>query len=151
MKSIIPCELRDLDGSYLLFEPVGESRCRILASNVAPKGQLLYKPTLLSWAQATKDLGGYTRLSPAELLAQVDPKSVADPESLVEALATHEEILSGPRTPDPAGEVVDQATLPRQDGNLEADDPRAELLRRAIHDRKPHVRKGRKNRSAEVA
>src|SRR5437762_1963410 len=106
VKTTIPCELRNLDGSYLLVQPLGESGCRILASNVAPKGQVLYKPELLSWSQATEDLGGYTRLSPDELLGLVDPDTVPDPDNLVDALDSREEVLSEARRPDPEGEVV---------------------------------------------
>ena len=151
MKTIVPCELRDLDGSYLLVQPLGESRCRILASNVAPKGQLLYKPELLSWSQATQDLGGYTRLLPDELLGLVEQGNGSDPDNLVEALDSREEILSEARRPDPEGEVVDPGTTPGTGENFEADDPQAELLRLAIHHRTDHGRKNRKHRPAEVA
>jgi hypothetical protein len=151
VKTIDPCELRDLDGSYLLVQPVGESRCRILDSNVAQKGQVLYKPELLSWAQAAEDLGGYTRLSPDELLGLADQDSLPDPDNLVEALGTREEILVEPRRPDPEGEVVDPGTLPGTGGNLEADDPQAELLRLAIRHQNHRGRRGRRTRSAEVA
>lgn len=147
MKTITPCELRDLDGSYLLVQPVGESRCRILDSNVAPKGQVLYKPELMSWDQAAEDLGGYTRLSPDELLGLVEQGSLPDPENLVEALDTREEILVEPRRPDPEGDVID----PASGANLEVDDPQPELLRLAIRHPNHHGRKGRKTRSAEVA
>lgn len=151
MKTIVPCELRDLDGSYLLVQPVGESRCRILDSNVAAKGQVLYKPELMSWDQAVEDLGGYTRLSPDELLGLVEQDSLPDPENLVEALGAREEILVEPRRPDPDGEVVDPGTQHGPGGNLEADDPQTELLRLAIRHRNHLGRKSRKTRPAEVA
>jgi len=151
VKTIIPCELRDLDGSYLLVQPVDESRCRILDSNVAPKGKVLFMPDLMSWEHAAEDLGGYTRLSPDELLGLVDQDSLPDPENLVEALDTREEILVEPRRPDPEGEVVDPGTQTGHGANVEADDPQVELLRLAIRHRTHHGRKGRKTRSAEVA
>jgi hypothetical protein len=151
VKTIIPCELRDLDGSYLLVQPLGESRCRILASNVAPKGKLLYKPDLLSWSQATEDVGGYTRLSPDELLGVLDADSVPDPENLVEALEAEQDILADPRSGDPEGDVVDPGTLSRPGETLEPDDPQAELVRQAIQRRNHHGRKARKSRPAEVA
>jgi len=151
VKTIVPCELRDLDGSYLFVQPVDESSCRILDSNVAPKGQVLYKPEILSWEQAAEDLGGYTRLSPDELLGFVAQDTFPDPEDLVEVLGAREEILVESRRPDPDGEMVDPGTLAGPGGTLEADDPQAELLRLAIRHPNHHGRKGRKTRSAEVA
>ncbi len=146
MKTLIPCELRDLDGSYVLVEPVGEIRCRVLVSNVARKGEVLYKPEALTWSQASRDLGGFTRLSPAELLGTVEADSRPDPENLLEVLGSQEEILGDARRPDPEGDVVDPETLPGRGGTLEADDPRAEQLRLASKERKA----GR-SRSARVA
>lgn len=146
MKTLIPCELRDLDGSYVLVEPVGDIRCRVLASNVAQKGEVLYKPEALSWLQATRDLGGFTRLTPAELLGGLEAKSMPNPENLLEVLGSQEEILGDARRPDPAGDVVDPGTVHGHGGNLEPDDPRAEQLRLATS----HTKTG-KSRSAKVA
>lgn len=146
MKTLNPCELRDLDGSYLLVEPFGEIRCRVLSSNVARKGEVLYKPEALTWSQASRDLGGFTRLSPAELLGTVEADSRPDPENLLEVLGSQEEIRSDERRRDPAGEVVDPGTVHGHGGNLEVDDPRAEQLRLATNHRKAGS-----SRSAKVA
>lgn len=146
MKTLIPCELHDLDGSYLLVQPLGEVRCRVLDSNVAPKGEVLYKPETLTWSQASEDLGGCTRLGPAELLGTEGADSVPDPDNLVQVLDRQQEVLGDHRKPDPEGDLVDPTTLPDLGGDLETDDLRAEILRLVIHYRKKHERKVGKHR-----
>jgi hypothetical protein len=146
VKTLIPCELRDLDGTYLLVQPLDEIRCRVLTSNVAPKDEILYKAEHLTWSTASEDLGGFTRLGPAELLGSAGVDSAPDPHNLVEVLYNQQEVLGDHRRPDPEGDPVDPRTLPMLDGNLEAGDRRAEILRLAIHYRKDHERKDGKNR-----
>lgn len=60
-------EFRDPDGSYVLAVPLDEERCRILASNVLPVGQIAYKDPDLTWAEASQELGGFTRMPPDDL------------------------------------------------------------------------------------
>jgi hypothetical protein len=59
-------EFRDLDGSYVLARRVDDVRCRVLASNVMAEGRVLYKNPRMSWEEAGRDLGGFTRLIPLD-------------------------------------------------------------------------------------
>lgn len=68
MKTLPIAEFRDPDGSYVLVQPLDEVRCRVIDSNVTLKGEVLYKDRDLSWKQAQKDCGGYTRVGADELL-----------------------------------------------------------------------------------
>jgi len=134
-----PCEFRDPDGSYLVVQPFDEVRCRVMASNVARKGEVLYKDETLSWTQAAQDLGGWTRLGPGELLGTPSEPIATDPEDTLSILEEKREGLGADRLPDPEGDIVDPRTLPAPD--FEAFDPRVELLRLAIHYRKAHERR----------
>lgn len=90
-------EFRDLDGSYVLVRPLDEVRGRVVSSNRAARGRVLYKDGALSWERAAEDLGGYTRLSPEELLGEERdgrrPGEWADrepePEAMLLRLAIH--------------------------------------------------------------
>ena len=70
-------EFRDPSGSYVLALPVDEVRCRVLASNVLGRGQLAYKDPEMTWDEAARDLGGFTRLSPEDLAPET-PEEVAE-------------------------------------------------------------------------
>src|SRR5438105_5600501 len=107
----IPCELRDLDGSYLLVEPLGDIRCRILASNVATKGEVLYKSESMTWSEAMEDLGGWTRLLPSQLLGGEEEERLPDPENLREVLDLEQQGDGGNRRHDPEREAVDPTSL----------------------------------------
>src|SRR5262245_20280675 len=93
VKTLIPCELRDLDGSYLLVEPLDACRCRVLDSNVAPKGEILWKPRSLTWHQASKDLGGWTRVAPSDLQNLEGENGAQDHENILEILEREQEVL----------------------------------------------------------
>jgi len=100
VKTIVPCELRDLDGSYLLVQPVGESRCRILDSNVVPKGEIYWKPRSLDWSEASEDLGGWTRLAPSELVDLERENPVPEDENILEILEREQEVQGEHRRPE---------------------------------------------------
>jgi len=126
-------EFRDLDGSYLLLRPLDDIRCLVLDSNVAQRGELLYKEERLTWSEAARDLGGYTRVAPSELLAAADlpRRESMDYRHLI--LGTTEQSESDP------GHLLKDAGL-SSDRDLE--DPRASLLRLALHYRRAHARRG---------
>src|SRR5688572_29628295 len=90
-------EFRDPDGSYVLVQPLDEVRCRVLASNVTPKGDVLFKDAELTWQEAAEDLGGYTRLGLEELGPARDelPREDADYRDLVlgERVEAHDPLL----------------------------------------------------------
>lgn len=146
MKTPIPCELRDLDGSYLLVEPLGSTHGLILDSNVAPKGEVFYKSSRLTWSAASEDLGGWTRLVPAEVLETIGDR-VLDRDDLLKVL-THEQELRyrDHRRTDSEGEAIDPSSLPEREGGPVSPDPRAEFLRLAMHYRKEHEKKKGKTR-----
>jgi len=93
VKTITPCELRDLDGSYLLVEPMDECRCRVMDSNVVPKGEILWKPRSMSWRQTSKDFGGCTRVAPSELIDLEGENPVPHDENILEILEREQEVL----------------------------------------------------------
>jgi hypothetical protein len=133
------CELNDPDGSYLLVQPFDEVRCRVIASNVAQKGEVLYKRAGLSWRKAAQDLGGWTRLSPSLLLASRGEAEGPDPENILGVLEDKMASLGEHQHPDPEGDPVDPESLTSSSGSDESD-PRAAILRLAIHYRKAHER-----------
>lgn len=68
METKATVELRDLDGSYILSRIVDETRCRVLASNVTGRGETIRIPFWWCWEDATRNLGGFTRTSPYDVL-----------------------------------------------------------------------------------
>ena len=124
-------EFRDPDGSYILAAPFDDARCRVLASNVLARGQVVCKDPELSWEEAAEDVGGFTRLAPDDLFP-------AEPED-AEAGSLLREIEDGhasfSRTSDdgldPMTRVPDPASLGRlpEDG----EDPHAILQRLLVH------------------
>lgn len=74
MKTLNPCELRDLDGSYALVRPLDDVRCRVIDSNVFAKGELLCLwNTPYDWIEGSEDLGGCTRIGLADLIPRNGP------------------------------------------------------------------------------
>lgn len=65
-------ELRDIDGAYVVGMPVDQDRLRVALSNVASVGVFLAKPREVRWSAAEQDLGGYTLLSPYDLVDTSD-------------------------------------------------------------------------------
>ncbi len=138
MKTIVPCELRDLDGSYLLVEPMDAYRCRVLDSNVVPKGDILWKPRSLTWHQASKDLGGWTRVAPSELVDLEREHYVPDHENILEILEREQEVRCEHRRPDPEEELANPRSLSPVDHEQDERDFRATLNILARHYRSIH-------------
>ena len=138
MKTVIPYELRDLDGSYLLVEPMDAYRCRVLDSNVAPKGEILWRPRGLSWRQASQDRGGWTRVAPSELLGPEGKHGVPDHENILEILEREQEVNGEHRRPDPEGELADPKSLSPVDPDWEMKGFKTALDLLADHHRRIH-------------
>jgi len=108
------CEFRDPDGSYVLVQPFDEVRCRVLASNVADRGEVLFKDGSLTWSEAAEDVGGFTRVGPSTLLEHPEKDPVYTTSDLLAAL--EEKVVpeaEGP-TLDFPGEIVGPESLNRQ-------------------------------------
>lgn len=140
MTTLPICEFHDPDGSYVLVQPFDEVRCRVIASNVVEKDQVLYKGDLLDWQDAAEDLGGFTRLGLSDLL----PKDEAWPEPAWEGselLLLIEEHLGSSRD-----ESIQNPALKRESPTLEPpkpsawEDPVGFLLELVRHTRKLHER-----------
>jgi hypothetical protein len=130
-----PCEFRDPDGTYVLVQPFDEVRCRVIASNVAEKDQVLYKGDAIDWPEAAKDLGGFTRLGPCELLAQVDqelPDLGEDDAGFVPE--------DWGQAADALAQVEDPRTS-RSHEQAEGADLQVAILRLAIHYQQVHERR----------
>jgi len=93
MNRSVIVEFRDPDGGYVLALALDEIRCRVLRSNVAERGAVLFKDPDLGWEKASEDLGGLTRLGPVDLVPSREQaaseksfrrglEEVPDPESL---------------------------------------------------------------------
>jgi hypothetical protein len=130
-----PCEFRDPDGSYALVQPLDEVRCRVIASNVAEKDQVLYNGDALDWPDAAEDLGGFTRLGPCEMLGPED-EELPDPGE-----DDQEHRGEDGRPPaDPLAHVEDPRYSKCHEQAIDADF-QVEILRLAIHYQQVHERK----------
>lgn len=131
-------EFLDPDGSYALVQPFDEVRCRVLSSNVLPKGQILHKGDLLDWQDAAEDLGGFTRLGISDLLPKEDawPEPAWEGSELLEQLEEHLGYSREDQVQNPA--------LKRESPTLEPpkpsawEDPVGFLLGLVRHTRKLH-------------
>lgn len=153
-------EFRDLGGDYVLARPLDEVRCRVLASNTLPRGELLYKPASLPWDEAGLDLGGYTRLTPEDLrtgggeVPREEGLSQSLGEDLLRELQTDEDVQedahrevdrragSRPRVREAFPAPPDWADL--------VPEPEGMVLRLAVHYRLRHERGRGKDVEFEV-
>jgi hypothetical protein len=103
MNRSVIVEFRDPDGSYVLALALDEIRCRVLRSNVAERGAVLFKNPDLGWEKASEDLGGLTRLGPADLVPSRE-------------LAAQERTVR---------QVLEEVPDPESGGTQECEDPRA--------------------------
>ena len=122
-------EFRDPDGTYILAAPFDDARCRVLASNVLARGQVVCKDPELSWEEAAEDVGGFTRLAPDDL----SPDESEDPETRSLLREIEDGDASFSRTSDdgldPMTRVPDPASLGRL---TEDDDSPHEILERLL-------------------
>lgn len=115
-------EFRDVGGGYVLARPFDDVRCRVVASNLIEKDQVLFKDPELTWEEASEDLGGFTRLDPCDFaLGEAEDREerslMADLEAAASSSArTTDDLVPGPeRIPDPASlrELADKEDAPR--------------------------------------
>lgn len=72
MKQLPILELQDPDGAYALIQVVDEDSARVLSSNLLPRNRVLQMPEALlplSWEEASRDQGGWSRVGPSDFLA----------------------------------------------------------------------------------
>lgn len=133
MKTLPIAEFRDPDGSYVLVQPFDEVRCRVIASNVLPKGLVLHKDAELTWEEASRESNGFTRVGPWELTSP-DKRTFESPD--------YRDLILGEEAqdPDPLRELEDVRASRQEVADL-ATDPRVRLLRLALHYRKVHERR----------
>lgn len=126
-------EFRDPDGSYVLVRPFDEVRCRVMASNVLPKGLVLHKDAELTWEEASRESNGITRVGPWDL-ASPDERRFESPD--------YRDLILGEESKDhdPLRELEDASSSRQEVADLAAD-PRVRLLRLALHYRKVHERR----------
>jgi hypothetical protein len=138
-------EFLDPDGSYALVQPFDEVRGRVLSSNVFEKGSVLHKSEELCWTEAAEDLGGFTRLGPADLLSPGEdgPAPVWEESELLGML----EEQMGPGRAEPGGDPGPQAISPAPGYDRGApgdeEDPVGFLLGLVGHIRQLHEKRGR--------
>jgi hypothetical protein len=135
-------EFRDLDGSYVFARRVDDVRCRVLASNVMAQGRVLLKNPRMSWEEAGRDLGGFTRLVPLDFEGEGTSAPSPDVEGPL-ALLEEKDIL---RSPHMATDAPELSALPldlmdHEDGILER------LARVVIHPVKAQRPQGLKGSS----
>ncbi|HLY10440.1 MAG TPA: hypothetical protein VKW04_14150 [Planctomycetota bacterium] len=124
-------DLRDPDGAYVLARPIDDARCRVLASNRWEKDVILFKDSAIGWSEASRDLGGFTRLGPGDL----EPVE-GEPDEVRSLDADGEAEDAGPagaaeEDQDPLERIPDPRSLPdRSDGDA---GPGAALLRMLAH------------------
>ena len=149
-------EFRDLGGDYVLARPLDEVRCRVLASNTLPRGELLYKPASLPWDEAGLDLGGYTRLTPEDLRTGGGevPHEEGPSEDFLRALQTDEDVQEDAhrkvdRRAGPRPRVREAVVAPPDWADL-VPEPAGMVLRLAVHYRLRHERGRGKETEFEV-
>ncbi len=64
-------ELQDPDGAYALIQVVDAGSARVLSSNLLRKNRILQKRGTLSWEEAARDQGGWSRVGPSDFLASL--------------------------------------------------------------------------------
>lgn len=123
MKTLIPCELRDLDGSYALVRPIDDVRCRVIDSNVFQKGeQLRLKSVPYDWREGSQDIGGCTRASLEDLLPPEDSLSNESVEDPLQDCARHHESARGRHDDDLDEHLNNLGSLDPGDDSEDVDD-----------------------------
>ncbi len=138
MKTLPPCEFRDLDGSYVLVRPLDDVRCQVIDSNVFPEGELLrLRGSGYDWLEGTEDLGGCTRIGLDQFLRPASGEDTQD-DNVLGLLAELDVALGEHRHPDPEERLVDPHSLVPDPDNRDAEDVPATLRRLADHYRSVH-------------
>lgn len=153
MKTLTPCEFRDLDGSYALVRPLDDVRCRVIDSNVFEKGKELHlRDAACDWREGSEDIGGCTRVSLEDLFPFEDSLAERPAEDLLPLFAHHQESTRDRRDADPDEQPTHLGSFAPEDDGEDNDDFDFDtaLRRLVLHYAACHMRLKGKSPSMDV-